>query len=214
MAGRWRRVPELHVPELFRRLIEIHRALDSAGFEHAVGGAIALGQYSLDSRATWDIDLNVIANPLRPKPLLDCLPAEIAIPRSAGASLQRDGQARLNWPNPPTPVDLFLPQHPTFHHLVAERAAPVDFFGDYIKVISATDLVIFKALFDRPKDWIDIATMHDADAADFEEAIQWVSDITGDQRRIDNLRAIMAEPRHYPGEEMDTFRWPGKQDRA
>lgn len=205
---------EIHIPPLLRRLILIHRALDSAGFEHAVGGALALGQYALDARATYDIDLNVIANPLNPGPLLDSLPDEIEIPSSAIAQLRRDGQIRLNWPDPDTSVDLFLPQHPTLHHLVNQRARPFDYFGDEIRVLAPTDLVIFKALFNRPKDWVDIASLHDADVVDFGEAMMWVGEIVGaDDARVDRLREIADSPRHVPGEEMTTFKWPGKPER-
>lgn len=202
-------MPEANIPPLLHRLILIHRALDSAGFEHAVGGALALGQYALDARATYDIDLNVIANPLNPKPLLDCLPAEIEIPASAVAQLQRDGQVRLNWPDPDMPLDLFLPQHPTLHHLVNQRARPFDYFGDTIRVLAPTDLVIFKALFNRSKDWADIESLHDAEVVDFGEAITWVAQIVGaDDARVAKLEGIADSPRHIPGEEMTTFSWP------
>lgn len=206
-------MPEVRIPPLLRRLILIHRALDSAGFEHAVGGALALGQYALDARATYDIDLNVIANPLNPEPLLDCLPSEIEIPSTAITQLQRDGQVRLNWPDPDTSVDLFLPQHPTLHHLVNQRAKSFDYFGDEIKVLSPTDLVIFKALFNRGKDWVDIASLHDADVVDFGEAIMWVSEIVGaDDARVTRLGEIADSPRYAPGEEMTTFKWPNRPE--
>ena len=35
-----------------------------------------------------------------------------------------------------------------------------------LRVLGPVELVLFKALFDRPKDWVDIATVVDAGAVD------------------------------------------------
>lgn len=62
-------------------------------------------------------------------------------------------QVRLAWGG--TPVDLFFAYDP-LHASCRERSVVVDFFGQPIRVLSAEDIVIFKTLYNRPKDWLDI----------------------------------------------------------
>lgn len=176
------------------RLGTIHRALDRAGFDHAVGGALALALHVGQARATNDIDLNVAADPQRPEELFACLPKAIEIHEGAAESIRRDGQVRLIWPDPVTPVDLFLPQHDTYHRLVNERAIPAPALGEGIRAIAATDLIVFKALFNRPKDWVDIAEIVAAGNGDLAEARQWVGEFTADQGRLDRLQELIDNP--------------------
>lgn len=189
-------MPEPAGPLLYRRLIAIHRGLDAGGFAHAIGGAVALGAY-VEPRFTADLDLNVIADPNRPEPMLAALPSEIEIPSIAVKALARDQQVRLFWPDPRMPIDLFLPAHPTYHHLVAQRAAPRSFLGEEIPVITATDLMVFKMMFNRSKDWVDIESLLVAGAGDPAEAAQWIGDILGDDApqlgRLAQMRTELEE---------------------
>lgn len=83
------------------------------------------------------------------------------------------------WRNPDTPLGLFLPQHPIFHDLVVARAESVDFLGRGIKVLSATDLMVFKALFARSQDFVDIESLGENRAGDLAEATRWIREILG-----------------------------------
>jgi hypothetical protein len=38
---------------------------------------------------------------------------------------------------------------------------------------------VFKAMFDRPRDWVDIEAMVEARAIDLDEAIRWVGEMAG-----------------------------------
>lgn len=180
-------------PVLLRRLQAIHRALDEGGFDHAFGGAVALGVHAIP-RATADLDLNVIADSDSPEGMLASLPSEIEIPDDAVAQLQESGQIRLMWPSPSTAVDIFLPQHPTYHLLVNARAEPAEFLGEGVRVISATDLMVFKMLFDRRKDWADIESLLVARAGDPDEAATIVADIVGPgDHRLAELAKVRAD---------------------
>lgn len=172
-------MPDPYTPVLLVRLRAIHEALDGAGFDHAVGGAIALAVHVKEPRFTSDIDLNVMADPDHPEALLSCLPNGVVVHPGAASEIKIDGQTRLSWPEPNTPVDLFLPQHPTYHRLVIDRAVEVDFLGDGIKVLSATDLMVFKAMFDRSKDWVDIETLLDNQAGNPDEAAAFLREFLG-----------------------------------
>lgn len=181
-------------PVLLRRLNDVHSTLVAGGIDHAVGGAIALAVHVREPRFTADIDLNVMADIDNPEHLLACLPAELEIPADSAEKVRRDGQIRLFWRDPKTPLDLFLPLHPTFHARVLARAEPVDFLGPAVKVMQATDLIIFKALFARSKDWVDIASLAENGAGDVDEAERWVAEILGDDSpNILRLRAAWAE---------------------
>ncbi|MBI2932193.1 MAG: hypothetical protein HYY16_11125 [Planctomycetes bacterium] len=52
-------------------------------------------------------------------------------------------------------VEVFFPWHP-FHHRVLDRSPQRDLEGRPIRIHAAEDLIIFKKIFDRPKDIADI----------------------------------------------------------
>lgn len=183
----------MSTPLLLQRLQALHEGLADAGIDHAVGGAIALAVHVLEPRFTSDIDLNVTVDAQRPQALLAAMPAGVVIGEDAPSVLAREGQIRLGWPSPDTPVDLFLPQHPVYHHLVVDRAQEVDFLGAGIKVLTATDLMVFKALFNRSKDWVDIESLLEAGAGDVPEALGWLDEFLGaGEPRTMRLRTLAA----------------------
>lgn len=82
----------------------------------------------------------------------------------------------------PIPLDLFFAEH-EFHEVVSTRTISVPMLAESIEILSASDLTVFKALFDRGKDWVDIDAMltaHDS-TLDLDEAIKWVTTIVGPQ---------------------------------
>lgn len=183
----------MSLPVLLTRLQSVHACLQEAGFDHAVGGAIALAVHVREPRFTADIDLNITADAQHPEALLACLPADLDPDPDAAARLRRDHQVRLHWRSPDTPLDLFLPVHPTFHAMVVARAQPVDFLGAGIKAITATDLIVFKSLFDRSKDWVDVETLLGEGAGSPAEALSWLGQIIGpDDPRTQRLRRLVA----------------------
>jgi hypothetical protein len=50
-------------------------------------------------------------------------------------------------------------------------------------VLDCTALAVFKAMFDRPRDWVDIEAMVEARALDLDEARRWVSQMAGPEGR-------------------------------
>jgi hypothetical protein len=75
-------------------------------------------------------------------------------------------------------IDLFLDVL-SFHREVALSVRHVPFMGRTIPVIGCTPLAVFKAMFDRTRDWADIEAMADASAIGLEEAARWVAEIEG-----------------------------------
>jgi hypothetical protein len=92
------------------------------------------------------------------------------------AVAQRDGQVRLWWDE--TPVDLFFAYH-RFHHEAAEYARAVPFGEREIPVLDCTHLAVLKALFGRPRDWVDIEAMATAESWEPDDALRWVADLLG-----------------------------------
>ena len=174
----------LSLPE---KVLAIHRALEN--ISHAFGGAISLG-YHAEPRATIDIDVNVFVPIERAAEVLDPLGRLGADIQTATAAIIRDGQVRIMWDN--TPIDLFFSYDP-FHVAANNAATSVAFAEDTIRVLSATHLSVCKAVFDRPKDWIDIEAMLTLGTyIDTAEALRWVGRIAGDEDpRFERLAALL-----------------------
>jgi hypothetical protein len=168
-------------------LFAVHDALDRAGIPHAVGGAIALAYCTLEPRGTRDLDFNLFVGPERAREVLAALPQEIEVSGDRLERLERHGQVRLRCGI--TPVDLFLNVLP-FHEHVAGHVRQVPFEGRTIPVLSCGALVVFKAMFARPRDWVDIEAMVEAGSFDVGEASHWIREMLGDDRRIDQLADV------------------------
>lgn len=148
---------------LVERIVALAEALDEADIEWAIGGAIALAYATAEPRATRDVDVNVFVESQGVDRVFESLPNGVRHGATDRRSVIRDGQVRLWWDS--TPIDLFFSTS-DFHSDVASRCRSVPFAHRHIRVLSAEDLAVFKALFDRPKDWVDIDEMDASGALD------------------------------------------------
>lgn len=173
------------IPE---KMVTIHRSLTNAGFDYAFGGALALAWCTHQARGTIDLDVNVFVGPDRTDELLVSLPRAVAVAESDRVLLTRDGQARLWWDT--TPVDLFL-NTTDFHEWVATRVRWEPFGGTELPFLGCEDLAVFKAFFNRTKDWADLEAMYEAGTLDV-AAVAGVlaSFLGGDDERIARLLAL------------------------
>ncbi|MFT4035385.1 MAG: hypothetical protein QM679_07400 [Patulibacter sp.] len=171
----------LREPALPTKVVTLHRALTAAALDHAFGGALALAYYA-EPRATIDIDLNVFVAAEQLEAVTAALiPLGVAAPPHPTA-IARDGQGRLHWGR--TPIDLFF-AYDALHTAMAGATRIVPFAETTIPILSPEHLIVCKASFDRPKDWIDIEQMLVATAGiDRSEAERWLDRIVGggDQR--------------------------------
>lgn len=182
--------------ELGDQLLAVHDGLDAAGIPHAIGGAIALGYCVLEPRGTRDVDINVFVEPQRARDVFAAMPEGVELSGAALEQAERDGQVRLNWGI--TPIDLFLSVLP-FHDRVASHVREVPFEGRTIPVVDCTGLAVFKAMFARPRDWVDIEAMVEARSLDVDEAIRWIHEMVEDDERVEKLSALRAG-HHSQGE--------------
>jgi hypothetical protein len=161
---------------LGERLLAVHDTLTDADLPHAFGGAIALAYCTEEPRGTRDLDVNVFVDPVRAREALSALPDPVTVSEADVAIAERDGQVRVWWED--TPIDVFLDIH-QFHAEVAEDVRSVPFEGRTIPVLDCTALAVFKALFDRTKDWADIEEIAAAGALEGPRAIAWLERILG-----------------------------------
>ena len=167
----------------------LERALSA--FPHTFGGALALAYYA-EPRATIDIDCNVFVPAERyaevTAPLL-ALGVDADAPDATDA-VARDGQTRVMWDD--TPIDLFF-AYDAFHDAAARARRVVPFADTTIPILAPEHLVVCKAVFNRPKDWVDIDAMLDADVSlDPAEVLRWVGRIAGDtDPRYERIAAVL-----------------------
>jgi hypothetical protein len=162
---------------LAAKIAAAHEMLDSLGVPHQFGGAIALAWYR-SPRATVDIDLNVTVAPTDAAPVLGALGhLGVAVTASNRRAIARDGQARLDWDG--AYLDVFFATL-DFHREMAARSREVQFGPVQIPILSPEHLIVCKAIFDRPKDWVDIEEILDwGTGVDGEEVLGWVERLLG-----------------------------------
>jgi len=170
-------------PSLSEKLVAIHDALDGDQLPHAFGGAIALAYYG-EPRTTVDVDCNVFA----PADVLDRVervlsPLGIDFGGLEPRCVVEAGLARGHWGR--NPVDLFFSYDP-FHDAMQAAARRVPFGDVFIPILGPEHLVVCKAMFDRPKDWLDIPqVLVGVEGFDANEVRRWLDAMAGsdDERR-------------------------------
>jgi len=145
------------------KIVAVHDSLKQAGLHHAFGGALALAWCTGRARGTIDIDVNVFVEPDQAEAVLLALPGPVRHASQHLAELRREGQIRLWWQQ--TPLDIFL-DSTEFHREVAERVRWETFMGQRLPFLACHDLAVFKAFFNRTRDWADLEEMFAAGTID------------------------------------------------
>jgi hypothetical protein len=176
-------------PPLPDKVIAIHEALKEARIAHALGGALALAYYA-EPRATIDIDVNVFVPVERWPMVVEALgPIGIDTAGLDSSALERDEQCRLWWGR--NPVDLFFSYAP-IHEEMRKEARRAPFAGTTVPILSPEHLAVCKAMFNRPKDWIDIEQMISASDVDVAKVEDWLKLMVGETDfRIERLRELV-----------------------
>lgn len=170
------------------RLLALHHALEDAAVPHAFGGALALAWCTQQARGTIDIDVNLFVDVGQVRDVVTALPAGVRWTEEDVATLERDGQTRLRWDE--TPIDLFF-NTTEFHERAAARAQLQPILGEQLPFLACRDLAVFKAFFNRTKDWADLEAMAEADALDVDAIVGVLSRYLGsDDERIVRLRSF------------------------
>ena len=173
---------------LVEKIVACHASLASARLPHAFGGALALAWCTQAARGTIDIDINLFVDAGQAREALAALPVGVTHSDDDLERLIRDTQIRLWWDA--TPVDLFLNSTP-YHQEVQTRVRWESFADQRIPFLSCPDLAVFKAFFNRTKDWADLEAMQEAGTLDARHVMAVLTEYLGaDDERIDKVRAI------------------------
>ncbi len=178
------RSPEFGSEGLPQKILGLHRVFTEREIPYGFGGAIALA-YHAEPRATDDIDVNILLPPDRGNDVLAALDMLFATP-DRDEQLQRIAtrdQTRLLWDQ--TYIDLFFIDT-AFHESLANRIRSVGFGDVAIPILSAEDLIVCKALFNRPNDWIDIQRIYRIQdgALDVQYVRKWLRYFVGESDPI------------------------------
>jgi hypothetical protein len=184
------------------KIIHVSAALERAGIPFAFGGAIARNYYT-EPRLTRDMDLGVFLPPRDHARVLATLATLFPIPDAdqVERDVLRDQQVRLVWGE--NPVDLFFSFDP-FHEASRARVRRVPVVDDIeIPILAAEDVILHKLLFNRPKDWADIADLlySQRDTLDLSYIDRWLTSFfppdetrpEDDPLRYDTRRTRFAE---------------------
>jgi hypothetical protein len=136
---------------------------DRLQLRRSYGGAIAYNYYG-PPRLTADVDVLVLVPDIKAPALVEAFAARGCLhgdadPRPVELRAVLDdlrGRAHLAaFRCGGIRTEIFVPWHP-FHHRVLERSPERALEGRHIRIHAAEDLIIFKKIFDRPKDIADI----------------------------------------------------------
>lgn len=175
-------------PGPVERIVELHHILNTGNIPHAFGGALALAWCTQRARGTIDIDVNLFVSHLQADKALEQLTPHIEVTDAHRRAIAVDGQTRLWWDK--TPVDLFF-NTTDFHTQVATRTRTERFGGHDVPFLACSDLAVFKAFFDRPQDWVDLANMAEAGSIDVATVVGVIANhLGGDDPRVERLRQL------------------------
>jgi hypothetical protein len=174
----------------------IANVLEAAHVPYAIGGALALAIAGVP-RGTADVDLNVFVSEPRLSEifeLLITLGVEVDIP-GATARAHEDGMFVARWDG--MRIDVFLPSIPFAHEAERTRLRVTDADGWSGWFLSAEAIAVFKLLFFRGKDIVDLERLASVRAdMDVSYVRKWIVDMMGeDDDRVRRWDAIVATHR-------------------
>jgi hypothetical protein len=187
--------PPSDAAEAGTRLAE---ACERAGVPYALGGALALGVHGVP-RGTLDVDVNVFVRDDELPPVFSLL-AELGVdldPAAALARVARDGMFVGRWNG--IRIDVFLPSIPFSEEAGRTRVRVTDDAGAAYWFLSAEAITVFKLLFFRPKDIVDLQRLVAVSAAlDHAYVRRWIVEMMGNDdprvRTWDDLVERFSQP--------------------
>lgn len=167
---------------LVKQILGVNQMLDVGGVAHAFGGALALAFHVGEPRATRDIDVNVFLPPQSVDKIEQALAKHVTFSDEQRDAACADGQVRVFWGD--TPIDIFFSTH-KFHDDAMRYVEKHDFAGSRIPILAADHIAVFKAFYNRTKDWADIEEMFAVDSLDHPRVAGWLLRLLGpDDERV------------------------------
>jgi hypothetical protein len=148
-------------PSLIRVIQQLEELFEAVGLQRSYGGAIAYNYYG-PPRLTQDVDVLVLVPDTKVSRFVEMLAAAGFVhgdhrPLELQTVLAdlRSGARLTTLRYQGVRVELFAPWHP-FHHEVLKRSPERALGERRIRIHAPEDLIVFKKIFDRPKDLQDI----------------------------------------------------------
>lgn len=136
---------------------KLGKMLESSPFDYAFGGALALGLWTR-ARGTVDVDVTIYASATDPDDCLELLRngGVEFVESEARESINEHGFFRASLDS--VTVDIFLPTIPVYE-LCRHHRQRVEFLDQPVYVWDPVAVAIFKMMFFRPQDLVDVENM-------------------------------------------------------
>jgi len=150
--------------------------LTGAALPHAFGGALALAFHTGEPRGTRDIDVNIFLPVSKIDVVRSAFAKRIEFTDTQVSDAMANDQVRVFWED--TPIDIFF-NVAEFHDDVMLGIEHHKFAKITIPVLGADALTVFKAMYNRTKDWADIEAMLEVNSIDKSRVIGWLVRLLG-----------------------------------
>jgi hypothetical protein len=181
----------MDVVPAFDNAAKIAAALELHQIPYAIGGAIAWGAWA-DPRGTHDVDINLFVTAAELDRALDVLETVgVAFVREQAMRAEAEGDVIIGWLNNMR-VDLFTPSIPFAWEALKTRRRLTGPSGDAY-YLSPEAIALFKLLFFRPKDLLDVEKLILVQGKDLDVFYirRWLVDMMGqDDERVLSFDAM------------------------
>ena len=178
----------------FSVAVALTAALASRGVPYALGGAMAFGAWA-ETRGTKDVDVNVFVEPEQLDPVFEALESLGAKFDRARAVADATGggmfAAWVDWVR----IDVFTPSIP-FSWDASRTRVEAEFKGRPVWFLSAEAICVFKLLFFRSKDLVDLERLVAVQRGKLDTAYvrrHMVEMMGDDDERVKKWDALVAE---------------------
>ena len=164
-------MPDIESPPSAARLaVDLAGRLEQLGVDYAIGGAVAMTMWC-EPRATFDVDVTLFLDPKQPEYCLQVLRSiGCEIDTAANlATLRTHGFCRVLCRG--RQVDVFLPTT-EFYSFAKHRRHLMSLLGRDVQIWSAEVLSVFKLMFFREKDCLDLKRLWKAQGSRLD--VDWV----------------------------------------
>jgi len=168
---------------LERKIVGVHNMLSEAALPYAFGGALALAFYTGEPRGTRDIDVNIFLSVREIETVRSALSKRVSFTDAQMADAIANDQVRVFWED--TPIDIFF-NVAQFHDDVMLGVEHHKFAKIMMPILGADSLAVFKAMYNRTKDWADIEAMLEVNSIDKSRVIGWLVRLLG----VDDPRTL------------------------
>lgn len=160
--------------------VHVTRPLEAAGIGYAIGGAVAYGYWGVP-RATVDVDLNLFVDDAQLGAAIDRLCEGGAIIDKASALASSRSRGDFRGVVAGMRLDVFTPSI-EFSHEAARTRVRTTLLDEPVWILSAEATAVFKLLFFRPKDILDLERLVavQGDRVDVEYIRRWVVEMLGE----------------------------------